>query len=105
MKTSKNKDTLRLTPEQDWHVSTVDAEQKAIEKALQSKTSGEVLLDLTQIDQMDSMGLKLLVGLYKTCVKKGLKLRVEASSSKILRLTRLCGLNQYIEIQEVVAHG
>lgn len=105
MKTSTSNDTLRLTPEQDWLVSSVDAEQQAIEKALADKTSGQVVLDLTQMDQMDSMGLKLLVGLYKSCVKKGLNLRVEAASAKILRLTRLCGLNQYIEIQEVVPHG
>jgi anti-anti-sigma regulatory factor len=53
--------------------------------------NSSVLLDLNEVGKIDSSGIALCIGLKKECIKKGLKLIIEADSeiSKLFKMLKI----------------
>lgn len=94
--------TLTLIAEESFTFANANALSEQIGETLEKneKAVQSVVLDLRKADLMDSMGIKLLVGLLKTCQEMKKALAVEVSSPHILRTLNLCKLNQLIEIRQ-----
>jgi ABC-type transporter Mla MlaB component len=56
-----------------------------------SLKSSSILLDLNGVGKIDSSGVALCIGLKKECIKKGLKLIIEADSeiSKLFKMLKI----------------
>ncbi len=76
------------------HINTVRAE---LLKILADKSNTNLTLDLSGTQMMDSSGIKLILGLYRTCLDKGITLKLNVSSPFILNLLELCRLPNIIE--------
>ncbi|MBY0402943.1 MAG: STAS domain-containing protein, partial [Cyanobacteria bacterium] len=82
---SEKNDILTLKADQDFTILNALELQKKLIKLLEKKTSGAVVLDLSRIELMDSIGVKIIIGLFTTCQEKNLSLSIEVASEQILR--------------------
>lgn len=64
-----------------------------------------VTLDLSQCERMDSLGVKLVVGLFKTCQSRGWSFEITTASTQIMHLMTLCKLDKIITLREVTANA
>ncbi len=90
---------LRLNPRGDLVASTVEGLRDAMLKALE-KAAGPVVLDLSATRQIDSLGITLVLGLFKTCQQKRLAFSIEGVSADIHRVFRLFNLTRFFPVQE-----
>lgn len=58
-----------------------------------------VYLDLTQVDYIDSTGLGVLIGAYKSLRAASGRFVIRGVSPRLERLFRITGLNEIIEIE------
>jgi anti-anti-sigma factor len=99
IKTQVSDGTLRLNPKGDIVASTVESLRDALLTALEEAT-GPVVLDLASTKQIDSLGITLVLGLFKTCQKKQLGFAIEGVSPDILRVFRLFNLTKFFPVKE-----
>jgi len=92
-------EALRLKPKVDLVASTVEVQRAAMMKALDSRQS-EVVLELTAVEQIDSLGITLVLGLFKTCQKAGTPFSIEGVRPDIMRVFRLFNLPKFFTILE-----
>lgn len=79
--------------------SNLDQQMIAAKEALQSNSSVEaVILDLMNVSEIDSMGINLVVGLYKQSISMQKKFFVTNVSRPILNLFNLFKLTSYFEV-------
>ncbi len=90
---------LRLNPKGDLVASTVEALREGLLKALE-EADGPVVLDLGTSRQIDSLGITLVLGLFKTCQQKGLAFSIEGVNPDILRVFRLFNLTKFFPVAE-----
>ncbi len=90
---------LRLNPKGDLVASTVEALREGLLKALE-EADGPVVLDLGTARQIDSLGITLVLGLFKTCQQKGLAFSIEGVNPDILRVFRLFNLTKFFPVAE-----
>lgn len=95
---------LRLAPASDLTASTVEAERATFHARLDA-AEGPVSLDLSGVREIDSLGITLILGLFKSCQKKGLAFSVEGVSPDILRVFKLFSLPKLFPISEAGTHG
>jgi len=97
--TKKKGDTLRLTPQGDLVASTVEAHRLSMMKAVES--AGEkVVLDLASVELIDSLGITLVLGLFKSCQKSGKAFSIEGVNPDIMRVFKLFNLTKFFPIVE-----
>ena len=96
---NKKAETLRLKPKVDLVASTVEVQRAAMMKALDSRQTA-VVLDLTAVEQIDSLGITLVLGLFKTCQKSGIPFSIEGVKPDIMRVFRLFNLPKFFTILE-----
>jgi len=99
MTASRSQGALRLQPKVDLVASTVEAQRGAMMKALEGWT-GPVLLDLSLVDQIDSLGITLVLGLFKSCQKAGAPFSLEGVKPDLMRVFRLFNLPKFFPILE-----
>ena len=92
-------EALRLRPKVDLVASTVEAQRGAMMKALENNSS-PVVLDLAEVDLLDSLGITLVLGLFKTCQKGGASFAIEGVKPDIMRVFRLLNLPKFFSITE-----
>jgi anti-anti-sigma factor len=98
--TKKKGDALRLTPKVDLVASTVDEQRASMMKALE--TPGEkVVLDLASVELVDSLGITLVLGLFKSCQKSGAAFSIEGVRPDIMRVFKLFNLTKFFPVSEV----
>ena len=68
-------------------------------KALASAEES-VVLDLSSVGQVDSLGITLVLGLFKSCQKTGAAFSVEGVRPDILRVFKLFNLNRFFSVKE-----
>jgi anti-anti-sigma factor len=98
---SQKKKELRMTLQEDMSLDHVPKLRAEMLTVLNDATSSAVVLDMSQITVMDASGLKLLVGLLRTCQNKKLPLRIEVSKKSLLQSLYFCKLEKFMEISEV----
>ncbi len=90
---------LRLTPKGDLVASTVEDQRASMMKALE--TAGDkVVLDLSAVEYIDSLGITLVLGLFKSCQKSGAAFSIEAVKPDILRVFKLFNLTKFFPVAE-----
>ncbi len=91
--------TLRISAGGNLVASTVEERRKMAMEALASPCS-EALLDLSEAEVVDSLGITLILGLYKTCQQRKIPFRVEGASPDLIRVFKLFSLPKLFPIQE-----
>ena len=91
--------SLRLNPKGDIVASSVEALRDALLKVLETARC-PVVLDLSSTKQIDSLGITLVLGLFKTCQKQSLAFSIEGVSPDILRVFRLFNLTKFFPVNE-----
>ena len=67
--------------------------------ALLLEPGREVVLDLSSTEQIDSMGITLVVGLFKSCERQKVPFSIEGASQDILRVFKLCSLTKVFPVK------
>lgn len=104
MQVLEKDNTLRLIAEENFSLTFADALQLKMQDALKQAQANEVVLDVRDVEIMDSIGIKLVVGLYKTCLDQKRKFSMEVAHPGVSKVLRLCKLDQMIEIRESDHH-
>lgn len=100
MQTVVNEQGLRLISEENFNSTFIDALQKKMLEAIQANPDGDVTLDMRQVELIDSLGLKLIIGLYKTCQAQNRALKLEVVHPSVIKVIRVCKLEQLIQLEE-----
>ncbi len=95
----KKGEVLRLTPRTDLVASTVEGHRSSLMKAIE-EGSESVVLDLSSVDQIDSLGITLVLGLFKSCQKSGAAFSIEGVKPDILRVFKLFNLTKFFPVTE-----
>ena len=90
---------LRLKPQVDLVASTVEGQREIMMKALET-AAGSVVLDLEGVEQLDSLGITLVLGLFKTCQKAGTRFSIEGVKPDLMRVFRLFNLAKFFPIHQ-----
>jgi anti-anti-sigma factor len=99
MKTQKSNGTVYLNPKGDLVASTVEVLRDGMLKALDDAKEA-VVLDLSSTKQLDSLGITLVLGLFKSCQKKGIAFSIEGANPDLLRVFKLFNLTKFFPIAE-----
>ncbi len=95
----KTGDVLRLTPKTDLVASTVEGHRTSMMKAIET-AGNAVVLDLRAVEQIDSLGITLVLGLFKSCQKAEAAFSIEGVKPDILRVFKLFNLNRFFPVTE-----
>lgn len=60
-----------------------------------------LVLDLSEIDFMDSSGLGLLLGRYQRAMEIGCEMKLRGCSARTLKILRLAGADKLFEFEEM----
>ncbi len=99
MKTQKTDGTVRLNPNGDLVASTVELLRSAMLKAMDAAKEA-VVLDLSSSKQIDSLGITLVLGLFKSCQKKELAFSIEGTNADLMRVFKLFNLTKFFPVVE-----
>lgn len=99
LKTEKTDDSVRLLPTGDILASTVEGLREAMQEAIRGVRTA-VVLDLGTTKQIDSLGITLILGLFKSCQKEGLAFAIEGANADLMRVFRLFNLVKFFPITE-----
>jgi len=95
----KTGDVLLLKPKGNLVASTVDGQRASMMKALESPGK-QVVLNLEAVDQIDSLGITLVLGLFKSSQKAGAVFSIEGVNPDIFRVFRLFNLPKFFSVTE-----
>ena len=69
---------------------------------LEGKKVSNLLMDLTQVNYIDSTGLGILIGIKRRCTEKGGRMTLVSGSERITNLFSITGLNKVFTICKTV---
>lgn len=78
--------TYQLAPSQTLHTLN------GLNMAVRAFPDQACVLDVSQVSEMDSIGVAALVNLYRQATKQGVSLAIHGASDRIARLLALYGL-------------
>ena len=90
---------LRISAGGNLVASTVEERRKAAMEALTAPCT-EVILDLAASEVVDSLGITLILGLFKTCQQRKVGFQVEGASPDLMRVFKLFSLPKLFPIRE-----
>lgn len=67
---------------------------------LESVNLEELVLDLSNCENIDSVGVTFVVSLYKNVIREGKNFRVSGSNSDIRQLFKLMKLDEFIDLED-----
>jgi len=82
---------LRIAAIGNLVASSVEGQREFFLKTLEEPAS-KVVLNLAATEQVDSLGITLILGLFKTCQKSKIEFQVDGVSPSIMRVFRLFSL-------------
>ena len=87
-----------VQPKMNLEASTADAFREILLKAVKENHS-DLVIDLSKIDTIDSVGLGVFIATYNTLAKEEKKLQVINASEKIHCLFRTMGLTRRFKVR------
>jgi len=90
---------LRIASGGNLVASTVEERRKTAMAALNAPCS-EVILDLSASEVVDSLGITLILGLFKTCQLRKIAFQVVGANPDLMRVFKLFSLPKLFPIQE-----
>ena len=103
LKITKQPDGVRIHPKAELVASQVESLRDALQAAIQG-VKGKVTLDLDGVTQIDSMGVTLILGLYKSAQNQGLQFGVVGVDRNLARVFRLFSLTKFFPVEEAASH-
>jgi len=94
--------TLKLIFDENFSTSFANDLQIRMIEAINKTPMGDLVLDMRNVEILDSVGVKILIGVYKTCQEQNRKLLLEVSHSNLRQVISLFKLDQLIQVQESV---
>jgi anti-anti-sigma factor len=90
---------LWLVVDSDLIFTTYRQTQQALSEALSLQPPGKIVIDLSQIDQIDSRGLKVLVDAYKQAQQHQHAIRIHLGhKAGLYLLLKRCHMDQFISL-------
>lgn len=106
MQIVQENNTMKIAPEKDLISPNVTAIRSELVEKTNNLQSGLVVFDLTQIKQIDSSGVGIVVGLYKVCQEKNAQYEVLVKTSSMPhRVLKQCNLGSLFTIREDETNG
>ncbi|KNY29561.1 STAS domain-containing protein [Pseudobacteroides cellulosolvens] len=92
--------TLILTPDTDLiAVNVKDLMEFTKSKLEEQADYDEIIIDLSSSENIDSMGITFLIGVYKTAVQKEKKVIIKGASPAMINLFRIMKLDEIFEVE------
>lgn len=79
--------------------------RKEIENHLRDQSIEQLMLDFSHVTFMDSSGIGMLIGRYKTMAERGGSVSARGMQPSVSRLFRMAGLHRIITEQESESGG
>ncbi len=100
MKKELKNNTLTVTLQEDLVASNVRDYKEQVEAYLQEAMGeiDEVVLDLSACNNIDSVGVTFVVGVYKQVTGEAMGFKVSGSSNEIKQLFKLMKLDEIFEM-------
>lgn len=100
MKKALNDSVLTLTLQEDLIATNVRDFKSNIDKYLQDEMGNidEVIMDLSACDNIDSVGVTFVVGVYKQVTNDAMGFRITGSSEEIKQLFKLMKLDEFFDM-------
>jgi len=99
MTTNRVNDQLEIVLEHNLIASHLDIHEKNIREAILRNTGVKmVVMNLEQVDDIDSLGINFVVGIYKDLKEQGCGFAVTHTSGRIRNLFNLFKLSEYFEV-------
>ena len=92
--------TAYLSGEIDHH--TAREMRETIDKAIELNMPTLLVMDFSDIGFMDSSGIGLVMGRYRTLIKMGAALHISGASSQLCKVMKLAGLEKLATINAPV---
>ena len=86
--------TAALSGELDHH--TAPKAREALERAIKPAAVKELVLDLSGITMMDSSGIGVIIGRYRSLSRRGGSVSICGASAQIGRILKMAGLGELI---------
>ena len=86
-----------VQPEMDLGSSTADAFREALLNVVNQNHS-DLVIDLSKVENIDSVGLGVFIATYNTLAKKEKKLKVINASQRIRSLFKTMGLTRRFKV-------
>lgn len=88
MKIDRNNTTLRIAPESDLIASQVEALRDDVLASLKQEAElDQIVLDATGIDVIDSLGVNLIIGIFRESESRSISFEVINASEKFKRVS------------------
>ncbi|MFH1076324.1 MAG: STAS domain-containing protein [Pseudomonadota bacterium] len=97
----EEKNRLYCTPRQDMVASAVSQMRDTFIAKMEKEPERpweEIVLDLSQVEVMDSIGINLMLGLYKESKSKDKLFKVIGCNDKIIKVIKLFKLDKTLNI-------
>lgn len=100
MKSQKEKEKLivYLTGEIDH--CRAESMRKEIERLLSDRNICRLMMDFTDVSFMDSSGVGMIIGRYKTMLERGGRVYARGLQPTVRRLFHMAGLHRIIELED-----
>lgn len=98
-----NDSVMTLTLKEDLiapNVKSFEAQMVEHMTELDSVNLEELVLDLSNCENIDSVGVTFVVSLYKNVIREGKNFRVSGSNSDIRQLFKLMKLDEFIDLED-----
>ena len=90
---------IELTEEIDHHNS--EKIRTRVDYEIQRFSPKKIIIDLSKVKFMDSAGIGLIIGRYKTALSYGGTLEVRNVSEKLKKILEMSGIHKIINIKTV----
>ncbi len=87
--------TVRLSGDLDHHTAVAIREE--LDRLIADPSVKKLILDLSELNFMDSSGIGMMIGRYKMMARRGGSVAVRSRGGQIDRLMELSGLYRIIE--------
>ncbi len=92
----KNTLVITMSGELDQHVAA--SIRGELDRKIRTSGTQNIIFNMSKLKFMDSSGLGVIIGRYKTASALGGKTKIAAPSAEIKRLIKLSGLNKIISV-------
>lgn len=91
---------VKLKGELDHHTS--EEARKKIDQKYYSNNLTNIILDLRELNFMDSSGIGLIMGRYKNCADRNGMISIVSTSPYINRMLKMSGIQKLVDIYQTI---
>ena len=89
---------VKITEEIDHHLT--EKIRRNVDYEIQRRMPRKVILDFNSVLFMDSAGIGMIIGRYKTCITYGGTMEIHNVNSKIKKILDMSGVSKIVPVVE-----